>query len=170
MDCLRSFNFSVSAQSNMVAPDFKGWAVGAQHFWVYVSSLPDSIFNVTGFKNINVHKIIVNGNVGTSTLPLLSGVIVNNWLFNVEVIGQNSVTNGNVSVAPNGFNMFVQPTNPVFALSKYNPSIEFATPVQSAKQIIFSAFYADGMGNEVLTNGQINWGINCTVFYKFEGE
>jgi hypothetical protein len=154
----------------MVAPDFRGWSVGAQHFWVYTSSLPDSIFNVEGFKNINIHKITLNGNVGTSNLPVLSGIIVQNWLFNVEIIGQNSVIGGNVSVSPNGFNMFTQPTNPVFALSKYTPSIEFTTPIQSAKKINFTAFYADGVGAEVTTNGQLNWGINCTIYYKFEGE
>jgi len=170
MDCLRSFNISVSAQGNEPTPEFKGWQIGTQHFWLYESSNVDSIFNVEGFKNINVFKIALNGNVGSAGLPALSAAIVQNWSWLITINGQNSVIGGNVTASPNGFGMLIQPTNPTFTLSKFNPSIEFATPIQSAKQIIFNGFYCDGIASEVLTNAQLNWQINCTIFYKFEGE
>jgi hypothetical protein len=166
---MRSFNFSVSAQGNEPSPEYQAWSVGAQHFWVYQSTNLDSIFNITGFKNINIYKISVNGFVG-SYAALGSSVIVSNWNWNIEVTGQNSVIGGDVSITPNGFGMSIQPINPIINLSKYTPYIEFATPIQSAKQIIFNGFYCDGIGAQILTNGQLNWAINCTVFYKYEGE
>jgi len=169
MDCLRSFNFNIGAQGNEPTPEFLAWSVGAQHFWSYQSTNVDSVFNIEGFKNINVFKIALNGNVGSYSTTL-SSVIVSNWVWSIEIIGQNSVIGGNVSVTPNGFGMSVQPINPIFNLSKYTPSIEFATPIQSAKQINFNGFYADGIGAQILTSGQLNWSINCTVFYKYEGE
>jgi len=170
MDCLRSFNFGIGANENTAAGEFYGWAVGAQHFWVCTFTNVDSVFNITGFKNINIHKISINGTVGSGPFPATSGLIVNNWSWNVEVVGQNSVTGGNVSVTPNGFNAFIQPINPTFVLSKHTPSIEFATPVQSARQILITGFYTDGIGNQSLTNGQMAWNFYCTVYYTFEGE
>jgi hypothetical protein len=66
--------------------------------------------------------------------------------------------------------MVIQETNPVLRLSKFQPSITFETPIQSAKEILFTNFYCDGIANETLTSAQVGFVINVTVYYKYEGE
>jgi len=171
MDCLRSFNILVANQGNYGVPQgFKYWPVGAQHFWMYQSTNPDSIFNIEGFKNINIFKIEICGDINTNNLPVGVSGLVNNWNYELQVIGQNSVIGGNVSAAPNGFGMSVQAVNPIFAFSKFQRSIEFPTPIQSAKQIIVNALFVEGIANESLLSIQLETFITITVYYKFEGE
>jgi hypothetical protein len=44
------------------------------------------------------------------------------------------------------------------------------TPVESAKEIIFTNFYCDGIANKTTTSAQVGFLINVTVYYKYEGE
>jgi hypothetical protein len=66
--------------------------------------------------------------------------------------------------------MVDQPTNPFFRLSKFQPSITFETPIQSAKEITIKSLFADGIANHTTTSAEIGYVINVTVFYKYEGE
>ena len=66
--------------------------------------------------------------------------------------------------------MVEQPTNPFFRLSKFQPTVTFETPIQSAKEIIIKNLFADGIANNTSTSAEIGYIINVTVFYKYEGE
>jgi hypothetical protein len=170
MDCLRSFNFSLTNVSNYSAPEFKYWQIGVQHYWLFQSGAADSTFNIEGFKNINIYKIEICGDINSNNLPVGVSGIVQNWNYELQVIGQNSLIGGSVLAAPNGFQMGVQPNNPIFQLSKFQRSIEFPTPIQSAKQIIVNALFIDGIANESIVSIQLETFITVTVYYKFEGE
>jgi hypothetical protein len=171
MDCLRSFNFSLFGQANMVpANGFKTWVLGAQHYWLLQYNPLDSTYNIQGFKNINIYKIEVSGDINSDLLPVGFSCLVQNWNFEFQVIGQNSTSVGNITVSPNGFSMVDMPLNPLFNLSKFQRSIEFSSPIQSAKNIVVNALYADGIANESLLGAQIEFQLAVTVHYKYEGE
>ena len=171
MDCMRSFNFSLGFQSNMTpANGFEYWQIGTQHFWLFQSNASNSTFNIQGFKNINIFKVEINGDINSDTLPVGFKALVQNWNLEFELTGQNSPIIGNITAVPNGFNMIQQPTNPKFNLSKYQRSVEFASPIQSASNIIVTHLYADGIANESILSAQLEVFITFNVFYKFEGE
>lgn len=171
MDCLRSFNFALANQSNYDASlGFKYWQINSNHFWLIDQSLPNVKYLVQGFKNINVFKIEVSGDVNSSPAFVPYEALVQNWKWDLQVVGQNSTNVGILAPAQNPGYMVIQETNPSFRLSKFQPSIEFETPIQSAKEIIFTNFYCDGIANKTTTSAQVGFVINVTVFYKYEGE
>ena len=171
MDCLRSFNFALANQSNYDASlGFKYWQINSQHYWLIDQSLPNVKYLVQGFKNINVFKIEVSGDVNSSPAFVPYEALVQNWKWDLQVVGQNSTNVGILAPAQNPGYMIIQETNPSFRLSKFQPSIEFETPIQSAKEIIFTNFYCDGIANKTTTSAQVGFVINVTIFYKYEGE
>jgi hypothetical protein len=171
MDCLRSFNFILNAQSNFPSPSFLYWQIGTQHFWTWdYSSASGSKYLIEGFKNINIYKIELTGDINSSPQFAPYQCIVQNWSLGLQIVGQNSTAVGNVLSSPNFFLMAEQQTNPFFRLSKYQPSITFETPIQSAKEIVIKNLFADGIANHTTTSAEIGYIINITVFYKYEGE
>lgn len=171
MDCLRSFNFSLANQSNYDASlGFKYWQINSNHFWLIDQFLPNVKYLVQGFKNINILKIDVNGDVNSSPAFSPYEALVQNWKWDLQIVGQNSTNVGILAPAQNPGYMLIQETNPSFRLSKFQPSITFETPIQSAKEIIFTNFYCDGIANKTITSAQVGFVINVTVFYKYEGE
>ena len=172
MDCLRSFNFSIAGQSNFgAAQGFLYWQIGTQHFWTWdYSSSSSSTYLIQGFKNINIFKIELNGDINSSPQFSPYQCIVQNWSLGLEIVGQNSTAVGQVLSSPNIFQMVEQPTNPFFRLSKFQPTVTFETPIQSAKEIIIKNLFADGIANNTSTSAEIGYIINVTVFYKYEGE
>ena len=171
MDCLRSFNFALANQSNYDASlGFKYWQINSQHYWLIDQFLPNVKYLVQGFKNINVFKIEVSGDVNSSPAFVPYEALVQNWKWDLQVVGQNSTNVGILAPAQSPGYMVIQETNPSFRLSKFQPSIEFETPIQSAKEIIFTNFYCDGIANKTTTSAQVGFVINVTVFYKYEGE
>jgi hypothetical protein len=171
MDCLRSFNFTLANQSNYTIPQgFKYWQIGTQHFWL-LSITPGVApqYRIVGFKNINIFKIEINGEVYSAALPVGVSAIVQNWNFGLEIVGQNSTSVGTVPIsAP--FGLVEQPNNPILILSKFQKSICFESPIQSAKEINIKNFYCDGIANESILSAQIGYVMNVTVSYKYEGE
>jgi len=172
MECLRSFNFSIANQSNYgLAQGFLYWQIGTQHFWTLdLLALNDSKYIIEGFKNINIFKIEMVGDVCSSPQFAPFQCIVQNWNIGVQVIGQNSQSVGRVQTAPNDFNLFQQPINPFFNLSKFQNSISFESPIQSAKEINVGSLFVDGIANQTPLSAQIRYSISFTVFYKYEGE
>jgi len=170
MDCLRSFNFTIRQQSNWAAANgFKGWTVGAQHFWL-LERTGTSTYNTQGFKNINVFRIEITGDTVSSATPVGVSVITNNWSLGMTITGQNSAGVGLVTASPDDFAMTAPANNPKVFLSKYQRSIDFVTPIQSARNITIQDFYAEGIANQSLLSGQLGYNFVVTVFYKFEGE
>jgi hypothetical protein len=173
MDCLRSFNITIAQQANWPAPQFKSWSVGAQHFWLLDNSVAlgnGSKYNIQGFKNINIFKIEVTGEFYSSALPVNVSAITNNWNVWFYVDGLNSTSVGNIQAAPNPFGMLEFATQPLVSLSKFQNSIVFETPIQSAKNIEMTKIYAEGIADESLISAQLAYVFTVTVFYKYEGE
>ena len=173
MDCLRSFNFTIANQSNYgAAQGFLYWQIGTQHFWTLDTSGigGSSTYNVQGFKNINIYKIEISGDVNSSPQLAPFQCIVQNWNFNLQIVGQNSQSTGEVLAAPNNFGMVTEAINPTFRLSKFQNSVDFESPIQSARQIRVVNFFADGIANQTALSAQIGYVVNVTVFYKYEGE
>jgi len=172
MDCLRSFNFSIANQSNYGAANgFLYWQIGTQHFWTLdISSASGSKYNIQGFKNINIFKIEITGDINSSPQLAPFQCIVQNWSLGLEVVGQNSASVGNVLTAPNPFAMIEQPLNPFIRLSKFQNCVSFESPIQSAREINIKNLFVDGIANQTILSAQIGYVINFTIYYKYEGE
>ena len=174
MDCLRSFTFVIGKQTNYTAAlRYKSWTVGGQHYWLIDDAVAlgaGSKYNIQGFKNINVYKIEITGDVNSAALPANVSAITENWSIFGSIKGTTSASVGNIQASPNPFGMTEYSGNSYFNISKYQNYINFVTPIQSAEYIEFAGFYAEGYGNESLVSAQIGFFINVTVYYKYEGE
>ena len=105
MDCLKSFNFSASANSNFSpVNNIQGWTVGTNNYFVG-NILLDSTINISGFKNINIHRIDLVGNV--TCLPSASGskVLVEDWGVTTVINGQMPIIGNNITASPNQWNL-----------------------------------------------------------------
>lgn len=174
MDCLRSFTFVIGKQTDYTtALRFKSWTVGTNNYWLVddaVSLGSGSKYLIQGFKNINVYKIEITGDVNTAALPVGVSAITENWNIFGSIKGTTSPSVGKIVASPNPFGMTEYPGNSYFNISKYQSSITFLSPVQSAEYIEFAGFYAEGYGNQSILSAQIGFFINVTVYYKYEGE
>ena len=171
MDCLRSFNFSIANQSNWTAPDFEYWQIGTQHFWsLDRQSASGSTYQIQGFKNINIFKIEVTGDLCSSPQFTPYNCLVQNWNCDFIIEGQNSTSVGSIVSSPNVFGMTQQDSNPFIRLSKFQSSMTFETPIQSAKNINVKGIYCDGIANQTTTSAEVGIVLNFTVYYKYEGE
>jgi len=167
--CIKSFNFLVVNQVNEPTPEFYPWTIGTENFWLYASNNTASTLTVQGFKNINIYKIEINGNVYSEASPSGVAGIVQNWHVIMTIDGQNSNFVGGNYVA-GGFNMINQANNPNILLNKFQRSQTFTTPIQSASKITIESLYADGIANQSNVSIKLDWWLNVTVHYTFEGE
>lgn len=168
MECLKSFSLQVSSFSDeSSASEITTWGLAPQNYWFYKSTNPSSSFNIQGFKNINIFKIEVIGNINSDLGS--NTVLVQDWQTHITITGQNATIGGNVN-ATNGFAMSVQTINPNFVLSKFNPCIEFKTPIQSASIFSLTQFQAQGIGAKNLSVLLINWNLTFNIYYNFQEE
>jgi len=171
MDCVRSFNFTLRNQSNYDATNgFLHWQINSNHYWQIDQFLPNVKYLVQGFKNINIFKIEMSGDVNSSPAVATYEALVQNWKWDFQIVGSNSTGVGILAPAQSPDYMDTQDTNPSFRLSKFLPTISFETPIESAKEITFTNFYCDGIANKSLTSAQVGFRIEVTVYYKYEGE
>jgi hypothetical protein len=172
MDCLRSFQLTVSAFNNYTALSGALTVWGAPlNFSIYDTRT--SIFTIQGFKNINILGVDMVGNVSSAYGPAPRTLNANVKDFEVNVL-----LNGDIPVpigvigASNDWpiilnNNFIQQQT---VLTKYKPSITFASPIQSVKSISLTDFKA--FGDHVQNAGQVNLGyfLQFVFYYKYEGE
>ena len=169
MDCLRSFNFIARGQANFVSPDVKTWFVGAQEFWAFKRS-GSSVFNVQGFKNINVFGVKVIGDIGTEVTPLLGGAIPTDWAVGISINGEIARINGFIDTT-NDFNITqLNSEANNFNLSRFNPEVEFSSPIESVQSISIFELKANGSGGQTSGNLNLQYNLNFIVYYKYEGE
>jgi hypothetical protein len=169
MDCLRSFSLSSPTTQIITAPDLLTWSFVNQHYWS-VSRLGFSRFDISGFKNINIHGVDVIGDMNPSNTSA-SACIVNDWSVRMELKGQAPFVGGSVQTSPNFLSVqnssaFVN----VFVVSRYKTRIEFSSPIQSVNQIEFSQWAANGIANQNATQVELSWNFNFIFYYTFEGE
>ena len=170
MSCLQSFSFLASGDEQYAFPELNADGIATDLNWKYSSQNASSTFKVQGFKNINIFKIEAVGHVFSKQNTEVS--IVSDWAFYVQINGFNAPAIGSVLNSPNGFAIGVEDSNPVFALSRYNTSVEFSTPIQSVQSIQLVKLVAQGVGADLNASFELNiaWYMNFMVYYTFEGE
>ena len=168
MDCMRSFTILVSANASVAGADITTWGAAPQNYWS-ARVTGTSTFNIQGFKNVNIHSIEAVGRVN-SIIGAADSVLVQDWGWSLQVLGQNPIINGNITVAPNNFVMQEQGINPNMQLSKYAPKMEFQDPITSATAIRITQLAAQGIGARDLLAINLAWGFNFIVNYTYEGE
>ena len=172
MDCLRNFSLTINAFNNYTALSGQLTVWGAPlNFSVYDTRT--SIFNIQGFKNINIFGVDMVGNVSSNygPSPRTLNANVKDFEMNVQLTGDIPVPIGVIG-GTNDFPIILNNTavQQQSVLSKYKPSVKFASPIQSVKSITLQDFKA--FGDHVQNAGQINMGyfLQFVFYYKFEGE
>lgn len=173
MDCLRSFVINTKNTATFTPTQIKSWAVGGQHFWAgRIAGL--SVFNIQGFKNVDVYGVDVIGAVLTdlSAGALTGGVVVEDWGFEIVIGGALPLVSGVVQTTPSNFWNLQTAGTPAqtFSISKNTNSIKFADPINSVKFINFEALLCQGSGAQTLGTIALDYDISFIVYYKYEGE
>ena len=173
MDCLRSFVLTIDQAGTFTGSDVKTWASGTDAYFLcnLRGALTKSTFNIAGFKNINIYGMDVIGQVTTQIDAATGGCLVTDWAFEVVLNGQIPQINGDVTLSPNYW--AINPTDPdvkSFSLSKYTPSVKFASPFQSVTSINFDAITVQGYGNQTALTVSLDWDLSFVFYYKYEGE
>ena len=170
MDCLRSFTLRIQGSVDISSPQSKRWGLAPQNYWVAENGFGStSVFNIEGFKNINIYKVVAVGNV-VSDIDGVDSCIVQDWNFYVKIGGQFQPVSGEIRSSPNNFSMIQQVGDPLFFLSKYATTLEFRDPLISAKYFEVVGITANGIGAENLTKVNLNYLVNFVIYYQYEGE
>jgi len=141
-----------------------------QAFWA-ASFGTSSTYNIQGYKKINVYGIDVVGTVGTNTTSATGGISVDDWAIDVLIEGQQPLVGGNITAIPNFYLIAIdQPANKNFPISKYSPSLKFATPYESVQFIQILGSHVYGSGFQTAGSVNIFMNLNFVVYYNFEGE
>lgn len=170
MSCLKSFTFISSANETITTPTLTWWGTAASNHWIVNGLGPQSIYNIQGFKNVNIHAIDLVGYVGGRG-GLGYGGTITDWAFTLQITGQVPQISGNISASPNRYSITTDyPYIQFVALSKMKTRIEFADPIQSATSINITDLYLTG--NNLQTTGflHIQYSATFVVYYTYEGE
>lgn len=171
MECLRSFTLNIN--DNFVFTSASGdlveWnSVGTIKPWVVfrADSFTKSVFNVQGFKNIEVYGLSLVGIVRPTRSIPSNNALVEDWGVSVILDGRTPLING--FFGTNSFGV-VQGANNVF-LSKDQNEYKLIDPIQSVKTITIEALSASGIQNENTTSVDLAFNVSVIVYYKYEGE
>jgi len=173
---MKSFQIRIAQNFVVVAGaagvTVKTWGTVGQYFWsmAWTPNGFDSVYNLTGFKNVNIYGVSVNGYVrGNSNSTKCA--VVEDWNFLLSLNGTPPMISGSTRVSPDGFALISSGSLVTgYNLSKNTNSIMLADPITSVKSITFDTFYAQGIGAEFLNEIALNYGLNFTFYYKYEGE
>jgi hypothetical protein len=170
-DCLRSFALTILDQNTYTA------ASGAMAVWgannnFHIYSTDSSAFIIQGFKNINIFGVDMIGNVSTAygAFPRIDNANADDFEIGVQLVGQLPQPIGVIG-APNDLpiiqNTFIEQ---IYTLSKFKTFVEFATPIQSVKNINFYDFKAFGTGAQNILQIRMGYQLTFVFYYQFEGE
>ena len=150
MDCLRSFTLNLNQNFSFVNPQYLAWntlATGTNLPWTVESGVSSSIFtvfNIEGFKNIDLYGISLVGNCYPTNATASKQGIVNNFGFNQD--------------------------GKYIALTKYQNIYKLADPVKSVTRIQIDFLRASGIQFENSTGIDLTFDLSLIVYYKYEGE
>ena len=173
MDCLRSFSLTILDQNTYTAASsaLTVWSHGQNHSYA-IYSADSSTFLIQGFKNINVFKVDMIGNVSSAygNAPRVDNANANDFEIGVQLVGQLPQPIGVIG-SPNDLPIITNTfTEQIYTLSKYKTSVEFSTPIQSVKSISFYDFKAFGNNLENLAQVKMGYQLQFLFYYQFEGE
>jgi hypothetical protein len=172
MDCLRNFSLTIDAFNNYTAAsgDFTVWGAPLNFSIVDTRS---SIFDIQGFKNINIFGVDMIGNISSAygPSPRTLNANVKDFEINVLLNGDIPLPIGLIG-ATNTFPIILNNTavQQSSLLSKYKPFVKFESPVQSVKSITLQNLKI--FGDHVQNAGQVNMGytLQFVFYYQYEGE
>jgi len=169
MDCMRSFTLNINQNFVFNNTVFTEWNVlGTVLPWTMFdgSGSRFSIFNVTGFKNIDLYGVSLVGNVYPLLAPAQRQALVQDWGVELALNGNPALIGG--SFGNNSFSA-TQGSPSVF-LSKYQNEYKLASPIKSVQDITISSLTASGIQNESGVSVDLAFEVSLIVYYKFEGE
>lgn len=166
MSCIQNFtlSFDLSRSFSVLNTNVRCWTAGGQNFWT-ARFLNASVYDVQGFKNINIYKVKLQSYV-TPIITSITGAIVEDYSLAVEINGTAPILGGNFST--NSYNGTT--TNQPYIFTKNNSEIEFASPITSVKFIKLGDISVQGYGWQLLNDIDLQVQANMIVYYDFEGE
>lgn len=175
-DCMKSFQIRIANNSTLVAGaagvSLRTWGTAGQYFFSgeFNTGGNNSIYNLTGFKNVNLFGMSVSAHVRGNSGSTNKCAVVEDWAFNIGLDGTPPLISGAVG-SPDGWSLIARgPQLTGYSLSKHTNTIMLSDPITSVKSILFASFYIQGVGAEFLNEVSINYNLNFTFYYKYEGE
>ena len=174
MDCMQSFTIRIN--QNFVVDTTSGnirtWGTVGQYFWSMSTGVNGgSTYNLSGFKNTNIFGVSMNGAVKSNSGLATGNALVTDWSIIIGINGNAPLISGAKTVSPDGFNLITSGSGlNFFNLSKDTNSVMFQDPYTSVKSISFDALFAQGMGAETFETVALNYNLNFTFYYQYEGE
>ena len=168
MDCLNQFQFYVQKTTTFTTAsgEFTTWTpVGGSSSWVVKSGANNFIFDIQGFKNIDLYGIKILGDIQSGTGGVSQG-IVDDYNFRCYLSGEFPSVSG--IFTSNTYNALTIPT--FCSLSKYQNEITFIDPIKSCKTIEVSVFSAQGINPRSATQIILDVNFNIYFYYKYQGE
>ena len=159
-----TLSYDLSRSFSILNTNVRCWTGGGQNFWT-ARFLNASKYDVQGFKNINIYKVKVQAYV-TPIISSITGAIVEDFSFAVEIAGTTPILGGNFSI--NSYNGTTN--NQPYLFTKNNSEIEFASPITSVKYISLGDISVQGYGWQLLNDIDLQMKANIIVYYDFEGE
>lgn len=173
MDCLKSFALTTTnvATYTVASGNVDVW--GLNNNFNILAPIT-SIFNVEGFKNINVFGLDIIGNVSSgygNAVDRINNANALDWDVSIQLEGQLPLVGGTIG-ASNDWPIINNQTftQQQFVLSKYKTFVKFDSPIQSVKRIILGDFHAMGSNSESATSVRMGYFFQVMVYYQFEGE
>jgi len=172
MDCLRSFNFNARVSGYVFSNplNIKTWTLGLQEYFVFDDQGSVSLFNIAGFKNINIFGCSVVGNVQADIQPT-GGGILEDWNIGVRLNGQTPLISGSVDPLINFWNLTTTGNQAnTFELGRHTPDVKFNTPFQSVTTIEIVGLKGQGYGGQTIGALTLDIDLNFIFYYQYEGE
>lgn len=174
IDCMQSFNIRIG-QNTIVSSSnglCRSWGTAGQYFFScsFAPNGLNSVFNFTGFKNVDIYGVTLAGGVKGNPGDLTKCCVVQDWYFGFTLDGNPPLVSGSKG-SPDGWGIVTQGSNlGYFNLSKHTSQLIFANPWQSVKLISFDALNVQGVGAQFLNEVALNYNLDFTFYYKYEGE
>ena len=168
MSCYRSFAINISQNRTFTntTNQIKMWGVVGNYHWSVVQQ-GSSVYNIQGYRRIDLYGIEMLGNIQT-TLGPNDGGIVSDYAFQIGVGGQVPLVSGSVQVSPNDW--AINQNAAQFDLGKYTNKICFESPFQGCTSIGFNQLKIQGQNGETLNSLNLDIDLQFKFLYKFDGE
>jgi len=174
--CYNSFAIRVQGAQTVASGNpltsIRTWGtVGQYYFSLDFTPGGGSIYNIEGFKNVNIYGFGVVGIVNGYANSANKCAVVSDWAINLSINGNPPLISGQTSVTQDGYGIATSGA-PVtrYNLSKYTNLMMLGDPITSVKSIGFNSFFAQGIGAEFLNQVELYFDLNYTFYYKYEGE
>ena len=174
IDCMQSFRVRIRGNTTVSSANgsIRTWGTLGQYFYSlsFAPNNGSSVYNIEGFKNVNIYGVHLNGGVKGSPTSANKCAVVNDWYFGIGIDGNYPLVSGSKGT-PNDWDILTDGTGlNIFTLSKNTNLLRMDSPMTSVKKITFDVMSAQGVGAEFLNEVTLNYNLDFTFFYKYEGE